>query len=323
MIVSKICKYLRQCNEFLKVLHIKEGIPMPFLWIDSTYALLRHGILIKQYTIGSVYKLPHVKLGGVFSQRRLERIIAKYNKSSDVHYLQNKNEFNQHFRKWVHRQWLDSNSMSEKDFTKLVENNGRLFVKPLDAQEGEGIRTMRLTANDIHEAFQTLKRENVIIEEAIVQHQKMNFGNVAVNTVRVITCMDRHGQPHILRAALRVGVGDSVVDNFTAGGALYDIDIETGVIDMKGIGHDYVELIYHPGTDICMLGYQLPNWDVLVIGVKEAAKALPTCRFIGWDVAITETGIELIEGNHNPGLYTMESIGKPCSYADAVKLFEM
>ena len=69
-----------------------------------------------------------------------------------------------------------------------------------------------------------------------------------------------------------------------------------------------------------MLGFQIPNWNVLLQEVEEAAKLLPQCRFIGWDVAITEMGIELIEGNHNPGLYTMESIGKPYSYRDAFQL---
>lgn len=319
--IKRVLNYLRQCSDLLLELHKREHVSMFFLWLDSTWALLKHGILIKQYTLGNIYKIPRVKMGGVLSQRRLETLIKQYNDIEYIHYLKNKNEFNAYFKEWVRRGWLYGKEMTEDEFRLLANDGRRLFVKPLDAQEGNGIRMITVNDAEVHNVFEALKKENVIIEEAIIQHDKMKFGNNAVNTVRVITCLDEHGKAHILRSALRVGVGNSVVDNFTAGGALYDIDIDYGVIDAKGIGHDYKQLIYHPGTEICMVGYQLPNWKILIESVIKAAEMLPQCRFIGWDVAITKEGIELIEGNHNPGLFTMESLGKPYSYTDAIKMF--
>lgn len=318
--VRQILSYLKECKSLLLELHKREHISMPFLWVDSIWAFLKHGIYIKQYTLGNIYKIPRVLWGRVFSQRRLETVIRLYNSSDYIHYLENKTEFNLYFNEWVKRRWLYSKTMSEEDFNLLIDGCKSIFVKPLDAQEGEGIRRIELVKGSCP-LFEELKNENVIIEEAVVPHQKMRFGNTALNTVRVITCLDGHGSPHILRAALRVAVGDSIVDNYTTGGALYDIDIDSGVIDAKGIGHNYEHLIFHPGTDICMMGFQIPNWQELIDGVKSAALHLPQCRFIGWDVAITAAGIELIEGNHNPGLFAMESIGKPCSYADAISCF--
>jgi hypothetical protein len=58
-----------------------------------------------------------------------------------------------------------------------------------------------------------------------------------------------------------------------------------------------------------MLGCQIPNWEKVISGVKDAAKSFPQCRFIGWDVAIIENGIELIEGNHNPDYELIEFVG--------------
>ena len=69
-----------------------------------------------------------------------------------------------------------------------------------------------------------------------------------------------------------------------------------------------------------MLGYQLPNWQIAIDTVKIAAEKLSQCRFIGWDVAFTADGVELIEGNHNPGIFTMESLGTPGAYADVIKI---
>lgn len=316
--------YLQQCNSLLKGISRKEKIPMCFLWVDSIWTLLRHGCLIKQYTFGETYKITRPLLGDVFTQRRLERIIRDYNEKAYIHLLKNKNEFNEFFKEWVHREWLWSKTMNQDQFASMAKSHSRLFVKPLDDQEGNGIRTIEHIEGDrISDIYLKLKDDNVMIEESIVQHPQMNFGNSAVNTVRVITCLDTKGLAHILRAALRVGIGSSVVDNFSAGGALYDVDVQTGRIDNMGVGHDGIKHIFHPGTDICMLGYQIPNWDLLVDGVNKAAASIPQCRFVGWDVAIIKDGIELIEGNHNPGLFTMESVGKPCSYKEALSYLKM
>lgn len=307
------------CSKLLSNLHKQEGISLPLLWMDSTWALFRHGCLIKQYTLGGAYKITHCKMSDVITQRRLENIIRTYNDSSYIHYLENKNEFNTFFKDWVKRKWLWSHNMTESQLLDLMKDNKCLFIKPLDDQEGHGIRVLEnFKVEDSYGIYEKLKKENVLIEEAIVQHPSMSFNNTAVNTVRVITCLDTHCTPHILRAALRVGVGQSIVDNFTAGGALYDVDVASGRIDYPGIGHNYNTFIFHPGTDVCMLGFQVPNWEEVRSSVCNAAKRLPQCRFIGWDVAITKSGVELIEGNHNPGLFTMESVGKPCAYSEAI-----
>jgi hypothetical protein len=48
-----------------------------------------------------------------------------------------------------------------------------------------------------------------------------------------------------------------------------------------------------------MLGFVVPNYDIAVDAVKRAAKVVPDVRYIGWDVAITPEGCELIEANHD------------------------
>lgn len=58
-----------------------------------------------------------------------------------------------------------------------------------------------------------------------------------------------------------------------------------------------------------MLGFKVSNWHIAIDSVIKAAEKLPQCRFIGWDVAITTKGIELIEGNHNPYHGTFEIMG--------------
>lgn len=53
-----------------------------------------------------------------------------------------------------------------------------------------------------------------------------------------------------------------------------------------------------------------PNWQQVVDGCIAAHKLLPQCRYIAWDVAITDNGIELIEGNHDGDYDMLEFFGE-------------
>ena len=131
----------------------------------------------------------------------------------------------------------------------------------------------------------------------------MCFNNKSVNTLRMMTIMDTSGEVHLLKTALRCGTGDSLVDNFCAGGVIYPIDLQYGRINGPGVTNSLGQQVFiHPGSEIYMLGREIPFWQQAVEFVKEAAKRLPQIRFVGWDVAITNDGPILIEGNQGPGV---------------------
>lgn len=282
--------------------------------------MLRHGCLIDQYIRGHFYQMTEVIRRNAFTQRRLEKVIRLFNDSNYIHLLKNKNEFNSFFKDFVKRDWLYSKDMTKEALERLFDNHDELFVKPLDDQEGHGVHKVNTHKVSCDELFKELKDKNAVIETVIKQHNKLCLGNQSVNSARVLTVIDSMGGAHVVRAGLRAGVGGSVVDNYSAGGVLYEIDVETGIIDHKGIQGNNYDVIFHPGTDLCMLGYSMPNWEEAMAAVKKAAEMIPQCRFVGWDVAFTPDGIELIEGNHNPGLFTMESLGTPAAYVETMEI---
>lgn len=121
--------------------------------------------------------------------------------------------------------------------------------------------------------------------------------------------MDKEGNVHVMKTLLRVGVGDSVVDNYSAGGCVYEVDSKNGIVISPSLTKKGDIVYVHPGTETCMLGYQLPNWDKVLSAIIEAQKLIPRNRFTGWDIAITIGGVEFIEGNHNPGYELLEFFG--------------
>lgn len=73
-----------------------------------------------------------------------------------------------------------------------------------------------------------------------------------------------------------------------------------GFVESYGVSRVYGKRIaFQPGTDLLMVGFKLPNYDILVRTVKEAAEKIPQVRYIGWDIAITENGVDFIEANHD------------------------
>lgn len=107
------------------------------------------------------------------------------------------------------------------------------------------------------------------------------------------------GGVHILSASVRVGGIGSTTDNFHSGGVGYPIDIQHGIV--KGAGADMmgVRHVIHPGTDIVVVGFKIPRWNSLVEFVNRAAQKIPEARLIAWDVAITENGFDMVEGNYD------------------------
>ena len=58
-----------------------------------------------------------------------------------------------------------------------------------------------------------------------------------------------------------------------------------------------------------MIGLQIPHWDKILTTVQEAGKLLPNMRYIGWDIAVTEEGCEIIEANYGQGSNGMQQDG--------------
>lgn len=236
----------------------------------------------------------------------------KTNDENFVHYLENKDEFNVFFSKFIGRDWLllgnAEKSANFDDFRLFCEKHKSFIVKPIDSMKGQGIYILE-KIKDLDRTYSNLCSNNCIIEEIIVQDKLMCFGNNSVNTIRVYTVVNSQGKANILKCVLRAGVGNSIVDNYAAGGCVYQVDNDLGIVVSRGISKDNDNHIIHPGTEIIMLGYRIPQWTSVKNLCIEAAEQLPQVRYIGWDVAITDKGCILIEGNHDPDYEFLEFVG--------------
>lgn len=312
MVFNYIIGYIKKCYDYLDVIHKEDGLSWPFLWIDSIWSFIVYGCTIRQYRFGHFYKLRHFERRRVVTTRKYFKLISINDKKS-IHLLENKLNFNTYFSNFVHRKWLQSKSMSLNEFKSIYMSSNKIFVKPIDGTEGIGIRVIDCIDTDdqkITEIYNSLLNDNCIIEEAVIQHPLMQFNTKAVNTIRVLSVMDKvTKEVTIFKTLIRVGNENAFVDNYHQGGCVYEIDVDTGHICSFGISTNGDVKIFHPGTNICMLGYKIPNWSMVLDNCKKAHKLLPSCRYIAWDVAILNEGIEFIEGNHRGDYDMIEFVG--------------
>ena len=291
------------------------------LW-DYLTAFVCHGAHIDQYIAGGFWSYSNPKRSKCLTHYRRLALEKKYNSPADVHYFKNKPEFNHFFSDFVHRGWLWVKEASFEDFKAFLMRYGSVIVKPMDGKQGDGIRKMEYVDDDteLRRTFDALVKEDVIVEELIVQHPDMVFGNKSVNTIRVLTACRPDGTARIMKAFLRAGVGDSLVDNTATGGYYYEVDLENGIVSSEGISKDGTRVFIHPQTDIVMLGFKVPLWDEVVKMCTSAAQRLPRMALVGWDVAISQDHVQLIEGNNSADYIGYEFVGSN-GYYEKIKAF--
>ena len=248
-------------------------------------------------TIGKMYKL-----------RKIYNYKGNYKRFSD------KAQFNTFFHDYVKRAWITVDDATDEEIAIFIKNNKKFICKPQSSHGGRGI--MLYHVNDEINT-QTIRQElkGYELEELIIQHDRLQEINPhSVNTLR-ITTIKEDDDVHIISAMFRCGTKDAPVDNWSQGGLTAAVDIDTGIIFTKAIQklprrRDYV---IHPTSGVVLVGFQIPFWEETKQMVYDMASRIDDVRMVGWDMAITNDGPCVVEGNHSCGttiLSTADDIGK-------------
>lgn len=183
-------------------------------------------------------------------------------------------------------------------FERFVNEHTEFVKKPVFAGMGRGVELVKRSDISPRAYFDGLVRQGEhIIEERIRQSDVMARLNASsVNTVRCITLNTRGGivVPYTF---LKVGRGGSFVDNGGAGGILAGIDEKMGEVITHGYDEMFTEYTEHPDSGVIFKGYRFPRWNEMKAMCCEMAAMTPSVKCIGWDVALTDQGWIVVEGN--------------------------
>lgn len=187
----------------------------------------------------------------------------------------------------------------EQDGVRLMEfaqKHDRFIIKPIDSSLGLGVQIVANVDDNKAKSLLTNYPNGIIAEELIVQCAELSsLYPLSVNTIRLTTFLQKDGVK-IVRPFMRIGRGGKVVDNGGQGGLICALDLGTGKIiavrDEMGVSYEK-----HPDTGHELIGFQVPRWEEALSLAKELSQVLPGCPFVGWDLALTNDGWVVVEGN--------------------------
>lgn len=212
-----------------------------------------------------------------------------------------------------HHTIIDSSSntyVNADSFWK--EKEGDYFIKLSNGECGNGIFHINVHDGQIiykdkiyywEEFKNLLSDERYIVQRTIEQHPIMAaLHPQSLNTIRLVTIRDvKSGRIELFPSILRIGVGDSNVDNTSQGGIAVGINLETGELMKYGFYKPKFggKVEVHPDSHITFSSFRIPH-------IKEAEQKaillhsmLPGIHSIGWDIAIGLDGPVFVEGNDN------------------------
>lgn len=186
---------------------------------------------------------------------------------------------------------------------------GEVFIKKLNGECADGVFKAIIKDgqfwmdSEIVDLKSFLRNdESYLLQSAITnQHSaiKAIYGK-AINTLRLVTVHNKKtDEIEVLSCVLRVGKGNSVVDNWAAGGLSIGVDTERGTLRKFGFykpGYG-TKVTEHPDSHIKFEGYQIPFMQEAIAQAKELHRHLYGLHSIGWDIAITTEGPCFVEGN--------------------------
>lgn len=273
--------------------------------MDLLYCKIRFKITIQEYLLYNFHQ---------FSNRYRKHFILNYHRTKYHNivtpaFTGSKFVFYQRIPDLYSRDILLVPYCGVERFLEFFKKHGRIIVKPDTGSIGEGIKLLEYR-NDAEAMafFESVTEDHPFVcEEFIKQHDVINQLNpYSVNTVRLVTFLD-DGKVDIVAAVLKIGAGsESITDNMSLGGIGAQIDLDTGIVSSFGRDFYMNRYTHHPVSGKQIIGLQIPHWDKAKNLVKEAHRRLPQCYIYGWDIAITETGVDIVEANNRPGSRIMQ-----------------
>ena len=200
-----------------------------------------------------------------------------------------------------------------ESFWSNLEKRTDYFVKSIDGECASFVKHIsnfeELTR--IKEEFE--KDGSYIFQESVIQSKEMDVLNPnAINTYRIVT-INKDSKTYLLTSLLRVGTEKSGnVDNWAAGGLAIGIT-KNGYLKEYGFYKPIygTKIDIHPDTKIKFSEFQAPGYQEAIKLACRAHSTLYGIRAIGWDVAISDDGPVLIEGNDNWEISLNQACDRP------------
>jgi hypothetical protein len=275
------------------------------LVVDNLYCVFSYNISIMEYFQFNFFLASKEERMQYVGLRHMEEYQLKMNPKSERYIVHNKLKFLEIYTPFIKHSYatLDDLKAQNDSAAKVLHNkSGKIVLKSIYGECGMNITVISVRDLDSQAIIKRLAATgNDFVEEYVVQHRDlMRLAPSGLNTLRIVTQLNNNDEVEILSTILRISI-NSAIDNWSAGNIAAPVNLSTGVIEGPAFYKDITkpDEYYHPITGVEIIGFKIPYWTELLQMAKDAALYNRKNRSIGWDIAVTDDGPDLIEGNHN------------------------
>lgn len=298
----ELASFKRMLNN-AKMVHKYSKKPTLWILLDMAKCILVDHVGYMEYNLFGFVNKNKAQRDTYVTFDYSQNLFKTLNNAEDVEIFNDKLAFNKVFKDYLQRDFIDIGNSSYDEFVSFCKNKKLIFAKPADSCSGKGIYQSYVIDDntDLKQLYDFFKENKLFVEDCIVQHPKMNSLNPSsINTVRICTLV-KDDKAYFMYAILRIGLASMKVDNVGAGG-IYTLLFEDGKI-VKPCWSDKTITAYtnHPSSGMNLIGFEVPYFKQAVDLCLKAALVNKNVRYVGWDIAISENGPVIVEGNPLPG----------------------
>ena len=295
----------KQMFQKINGIHKKTGKSRLYILKDMQRCANLYGAGYSDYDLYEMYNLTPQQRDTYLTRGRNNALVAKYNDPAYVGIFDDKLQMDVRFKDFLGRDFTTMKTDTDKDqVIAFLKAHDIVIAKPANGMCGHGVEKIEVAKEGgPQKVYEHLKanKSAYVVEEVIVQHPAVSaIYPLAINTCRIVTIL-KDGEVHVICAYFRIGNKGHHVDNFNSEGMVAPVDEKTGIV--KDYPIDKKKNLYkvHPMTGTPIKGFQFPDWDKATDLVKRASMVIPQVAYIGWDVAFSDKGPVLVEGNDFAG----------------------
>jgi hypothetical protein len=212
--------------------------------------------------------------------------------------------------------------VNKDDWIRTIENDlpENFVIKPSKGVYGKKIYAFQKKDNSLIDHLNKVYSANQVVElmaedkdynsfvlqERLFSHESLVelCASRNLHTLRVNTFVELSGEVTIISIYFKSIVGKNLIANQSlgvTGNLISSVDVKTGLLTDSsmchpdGRGTERIEI--HSDTGKKFEGFEIPEYKKVVEIAKDAAIKFMPIRTIGWDIAVADNGVFIIEGN--------------------------
>ncbi len=199
---------------------------------------------------------------------------------------------------------------SKEQFIDFLDKMDRhVVIKPVNGAGGTDVRIVTKIEGGVQSGNKTYTQTGLwdqlmasSCKRFLIEDRVSNMGVLArlnpncLNTFRAVTIKTNDGRWHCAAISVKIGADGAMVDNNADGGIQINLDTNGKPVN----AYDFAakaSITHHKRTGIELMGLEFEGYrDVLELALS-ASQKFNFLGTIGWDIAFTEGGPMIIEGN--------------------------